>query len=387
MAQAMTEHDGMFGGLAEPEWDRLAGDRFYSTTAWLRYCSDDTGVPGAGVVVRDGGRPVAAAPVRELSHLPPWSRYRWNDHLREFGLPELSAAGTLIGPSEGFQTHLLVPPGPPSDAVPDLLAGLRGWRPPGRAGDEAGRPCVAMYTTSEDVRLLRSAGVEAEPVLLDADPWIPVPAGGWDEWLAGMPKKRRANIRREADRFAAAGYEIEHAPLAELAGQLGEASAGTLHKYGHETTVTDEVAALRQVAASLGDLARVAVCRLPGREIAGFCIYYEWAGTVFVRWAGFRYDLLIDVAEYFNLLYYCHIRRAPERGVRWIHAGTTSLPGKVLRGAELRPIWLLDLAADSPLIGAGPAIRRHNQAVHADLAADPRLAAALVPDPLWGPAA
>jgi hypothetical protein len=368
--------DARFGGLDPQVWDQLAGRHFYSTSAWLGYCAADIAAPSDGVVVHRDGHPVLAAPVRQLSQMPSWSRYRWNDHLKESGLPTLSDTGTLIGPSEGFQTHFLSSdPEPRPDAVAELIRELRAAGPPGA--------CVAMYATSETVRAARAAGATVEPVLLDADAWIPIPEGGWAAWLETFPSKRRRNIVLEAKAFDEAGYRVVQAGLAEYADQLGRASAATLRKYGHETKVDDEVRSLHTVAEAMGHAARVAVLLLPDDTAVGFCIYYEWADTIFVRWGGLDYDRLVGAAEYFNLMYYSQIRRAPEIGARWIHAGATALAGKALRGGELRPLWMLDLTEDSQLARSGAQIRSHNARMYADLAADPRIAKALVPDELW----
>lgn len=374
----------IFGGLTQEIWDRLAGRHFYSTSAWLRYCAADTDVPGTAVVAHSRDEPVWAVPIRELSKLPLWSRYRWNDHLKEFGLPLLADTGTLVGPPEGFQTHFLSAEGvrPPA-ALSRLVADLRVRSGSDKDGDE--RACVAMYVTSEDVRAVREAGVTAEPVLLDVDAWIPVPERGWPAWLGTLPAKRARNIKREDQRFREAGYCISHMPLAECADRLGGASAATLRKYGHETTVSDEAASIRRVADCMGEAARVAVCSLADGDPIGFCIYYVWADTVFLRWAGFDYERLVGAAEYFNLLYYSQVKRAPEGRVRWIHAGATAHAAKALRGAELRPLWLLDLSEDSVLARCAEQVREHNVRLYARFADDPRVASALVSDVLWDP--
>lgn len=361
-----------FGGLTSQAWDRLAGKHFYSTSKWLGYCGNDTGVPGDAVVSYAGSEPAWAVPVRELAGLASWSRYRWNDHLAAFGLPLLAPDGVLIGPPEGFQTHFLAAEGNRStESLARLIADVRGLC------DRDRQSCVAMYVTTEDVLAARAAGVTAEPVLLDGDAWIPVPDGGWPAWLASLPAKRSRRIRHEDREFFKAGYRIQHVPLAEVCDQLGPAAAGLLRKYGHETTPEAEVIELRCVAESMGDAARVAVCYLGGGDPVGFCIYYVWADVVFLRWAGFDYSRLAGVAEYFNVLYYSQVKRAPELGIRWIHAGASALPAKALRGAELRPLWLLDLTEGSVLERSADQVRQHNARLHAEFAADPRTASAL----------
>jgi hypothetical protein len=45
-----------------------------------------------------------------------------------------------------------------------------------------------------------------------------------------------------------------------------------------------------------------------------------------------------------------------------VHPGIESPDAKALRGARLRPLWLLDLAEDSVLLGHADEIRAHNAA-------------------------
>ena len=247
------------------------------------------------------------------------------------------------------------------------------------------RSCVAMYVTPYDVRALRSAGVTAEPVLLDADAWIPVPEDGWDAWLAGFPRKRRRNIRTEERIFREAGCRIVHTALAECWHRLGVPATSTLRKYGHHTTPEIELVSLRRVVEVLGDRARVAVCYREDEheDPLGFCIYYRVGNQVLIRWIGFDNDRLLGVEEYFNVLFYTQVKRAPASGVRWIHAGATTQAAKALRGAELRPLWMIDISEDSPLAKNRQDVRRHNRRVMQGFLDDPRTAGALNSQEEW----
>jgi len=374
--------DTSYGGLTPEAWDKLAGPNFYSTSAWLRFCTAETGTPGDAVVAYEGGEPACAVPVRELGGLPKWSRYRWNDRLSEFGLPKLAPRGLLVGAPEGFQTHFLAPAGRRSTArFAKLIDELR------QAGDSAGGPgeraCVAMFLTTDDVLAARHAGVTAEPVLLDADAWLPVPEGGWPGWLEALPSNRAKTVRKEDRRFQEAGYDIAHVPLAECWERLGTAAAATLRKYGHETTPETELISLGRAVECMGEAARVAVLRLGAGDPLGFCIYYLWGDTAFLRWVGFDYERLVGTAEYFNLVFYSQMKRAPALGVRWIHVGATATATKALRGAQLRPLWLLDFTEDSVLAKVPDQVRRHNARLYGQFADDPRTAAALVPRDAW----
>lgn len=369
-----------FAGLPEQTWDDLAGGYFYSTAAWQRYCTEETQTDGEAVVTRVDGELAWAAPVRELAGLADWSSYRWNDHLVRAGLPALDTGGLLVGPSEGFQTHLLAGPAGQVATLPGFIDALR------RRGDSSsGRSTVAMFVSTETARQLVAAGTRHTPVLIETDAWLEVPSGGWEEYLARFPKKRRRNIRVERERFAAAGLTVSHVQLEECWWKLGLPAASLLQKYGHTTTPETELVSLRRAADVLGPLARVALCHphdAPDDPI-GFCIYYDWFDVVYIRWAGFDTARLRNVEEYYNTLFYSQIERAGDANAQWIHAGATTASAKALRGCELRPLWLVDLTADSPLKHAGQAISKHNAEWRGKLSGDARTAGALTACTDW----
>jgi hypothetical protein len=252
---------------------------------------------------------------------------------------------------------------------PDLLAELvRAVREHPVTGEGRGR--VAMYLPTADVDALRRAGVRAEPVLLEPDAWIPVPAGGWDAWLEAMPSRKRLKIRREAHRFEEAGNTITHVGLADCYDRLPPVAESMAVKYGYPGRASDFLAEFTTYLRTTGPSARVALCEHDGR-LTGFCLYYVQGDVVFLRWASFDYAHLTGTQEYFNVSYYSQVRIAGEVGARWLHAGKSALAAKVLRGAELRPLWLLDLTPGSPLEAAAAEVRRHNAGRLAALAADP----------------
>lgn len=72
--------------------------------------------------------------------------------------------------------------------------------------------------------------------------------------------------------------------------------------------------------------------------------------------------MIRGAAEYFNLVYYAAVRIAAENGLRWLAPGIESADAKALRGARLRPLWLLDLSPESVLLGHDDEIRAYNAA-------------------------
>jgi uncharacterized protein len=359
--------ESRLGGLAPSVWDGLAGRGFYSSAGWLGFCTADFGAESAAAVCYRDGEPVCAVPyVRTSDSL--FGSYRWHDILRAAGLPAPPADGILVGPREGYQTHVL---GTPTTAE---LAGVVDQI---RA---AGSTCVAMYVTTGDVLALRHAGVTTTPVLLKADAWIELPECDWASWEASLSKNRRKMVRRDVREFRDAGYRIEQVPLTECWERLGGIASATQAKYGHHTTPEIELRSLRNHAVRMGAAARTALLYTRDDTLVGFCLYYVWQDTAFLRWIGLDYDKLAGGREYFSLCYYAQIECAEQLGIRWLHAGVDASDAKAFRGARLRPLWLLDLSADSVLSGADDRIRRHNTGYYDKLKADPVTADALDDD-------
>jgi len=357
---------GQRAGLDPASWDALAGSCFYSSSAWLEFCGrDPSGVVGA--VHAEAGGGMAAVPVADIGS-EPMEYYRWHELLAGYGLPAPAPAGLLVGPRRGYQTHLLASPGvAPQQAAGLLLDRLLQLRDEVGAGLPRPGSCIAMYVTTPDVIALRRAGVRTVPVLLDADAWIPVPDGGWNAWLAGLPRGRRWNARHEAKLFREAGYTVTRTTLLESYSMLAPVWAPNQVRYGHPADVDVLTEKLRVQAEAMGSAAQVLLCRRGDDDPVGFCLFYQWRDTVFMRIAGFDYARLRGVAEYFNVSCYAHVERAPETGIRQIHAGIKSIEAKALRGARLRPLWLLDLSDDSLLLGHDEAIRRHNSSRYQEL--------------------
>jgi hypothetical protein len=82
-------------------------------------------------------------------------------------------------------------------------------------------------------------------------------------------------------------------------------------------------------------------------------------------------------------VFYESVRLAPGLGARRVHVGIKASEGKALRGASLRPLWLVDLTENSPLGGAEELIRRHNRKLFEHYAEDARTSAALVDPHSW----
>jgi len=368
------------GGLTDSRWDELASDRFYSSAFWLRLVALEPGATSGGVHVDLAGGGRAAVPVAAVADTDelPNPHLRWPRLLADRGLASPPPHGLLVGQRRGYLVHLLHTPGTdPLAAAAALLDAVRSL--PLTPSDGAR---VALYLTTPDVLALRTAGVRTMPVALAADAWIEIPPGGWDAWLASHSSKRQRRVREEIRRFEAAGYRIEHRPLADAYAEVGRLAARTEQRYGIPADPDGYVEGFRRHAELAGERAEVLLCAVGDEPPVGCVLYVRDGDTVYLRAVGFDYERLRGVGEYFNLTYYTPARFP---GVRWLHAGIGTPDGKALRGAELRPLWLLDLSADSPLLGRDAEVLAHNSAFHGRLAASsPAVARALI-EPDWKP--
>jgi uncharacterized protein len=351
MASYEQGQGSLLGGVSPERWDRLAGTHFYSTAGWLAHCASYPGAECEAAVVtrRDGS--LTAVPTVRFDSTPP-ANYNWGQLLAQRELPGISMDGIHVGPRLAYCAHILGEKD--CEALAALVAGLR----------EMQRPVVAMYLGTPDVRALQDAGVQAAPVLLEPDAWIDVPEGGWEEWLGALPRNQRRTVRREVEEFQDAELVIEHVPLPECWQQLPVVAESQAMKYGYSDRKAEFMLEFERYVKSFGTAATVALCRRKrDDELLGFCMYFARGEGLFLRWASFRYDLLEGHKEYFNTAYYSQIHIAQNLGVRHIHAGKSTLEAKMLRGARLSPLWLLDLSEESPHAIHAAEVRHHNAEV------------------------
>lgn len=359
------------GGLDDVAWDELAGDRFYSSAFWLRVCDlEGGGVAGAvHAASPDGGR--AAVPVLAVGD-EPHPNARWVDLLAARGLPSPPPRGLLVGHRRGYLAHLLATPGAdPAEAAAVVLAAVRRACLP--VPDAPAR--VALYLTTPDVQAFRAAGVAALPVALATDAQIEIPDGGREAWLRSLGSHRAQRVRSEVRRFERAGYRVERRTLEESYADVARLAFRTEQRHRGATDPTPYVAGFRRQGEVAGARAEVLLCSFAQGPPVGCCLYYRHRGTVYLRAVGFDYERLAGAFEYPTLAYYLP---AGLPGVRRLHAGIESPEAKALRGARLRPLWLLDLSERSPLVECADQVRAHNAAYRAALAAiGPHVAAAV----------
>ena len=286
----------------------------------------------------DGGSPEARAVLREVADGDPAAL-----------LPSLVCGGRHLGRTRA----LAGPNAAPGDVEAlveraELLAAERG----------AASVCFPHVDVRDTalVDLLHARGYRSH--LSAHYAWLPIPAGGWDEFLAGMSKHRRRRVRLERRALAEAGVEVRLEPLTPaLAPRLGELDCNLLRKYGNPASPEHSAGLLRWIGEVMGDDAMVSVARRDG-GIIGFGMVLRSRARGEEQWfghrAGFDYDAQGRLPLYYDVLYYRVLEAAAREGVSVLHAGIGSIEAKLARGclASEEHAFLLRLPRAA---SAGPA--------------------------------
>ena len=265
-------------------WNRLAAEQFYQSEPWLQLCELYGGVRLERVLVTDGQRACGTCVTAYDSARP--GNYDWTAKYTAAQVLPPAPDALLVAPSMAYSGAILRDDDDPV-LLGRLLAELRDT-----SLRMTGQPDrVAMYLSSADVTVLRRAGVPAHPLLLEPDAWIELPAGGWDGYLSGLSVGRRRKTRREVRRFEEAGCTISHHRLPEVYQLLPPLAESMAIKYGYPGRAPGFLQEFGRYVAATGEHGRVAMCWHDGHP-TGFCLYYPWGSTIFLRWASFDYARL-----------------------------------------------------------------------------------------------
>jgi hypothetical protein len=188
--------------------------------------------------------------------------------------------------------------------------------------------------------------------------WLPVPEGGFEEYLAQMTQHRRRRVRLERRALAAAGVQVRVEPLtAGLTRRLGELDASLLAKYGNPADPARSAKILSGIAEVMGDDALVSLAWLAGEVIGFGLVLRSRAGSAehwFGHRAGFDYAAQGRLPLYYEVLYYSVMEAAAAAGVTVMHAGIGSTEAKLARGcvASEQRSFFLQLPAAAARTGA-----------------------------------
>lgn len=322
------------GGLTalHPDWDRLA--HAAAPTSGRAYLGT-VAMPGSfRVEVRRGDRLLAA--------MPGWHSdgggHAWLEPAQVLAPLGVRARRPLIlGAPWGFGAELLLDPDAAAEVTAALVDALR--RHAARSGADG---IFALYLDDRSAQRLGACG--STPVLQEFDAAIDV-RGGFEGWLARLPRHRRQSVRAELRAFAAAGltagFETSAAALAELVPILAASEA----RHGHAFEPQALHRALEQQRQALGDGFAISTVRdRDGVMVAG-AIALLGPGTISMRVCGVDRTRAGRHFEYFHACYYAPLRECGRGGRSRLHLGMTALEAKALRGAQVEPRWAVDLGS------------------------------------------
>jgi hypothetical protein len=322
----------IFGSVAEvPGWDALLPDRdaFYESSAWLQFADADGEADARYAVNGDPRAPTTVLPLH-LSHDETNLRYTPSREVRALASCEHVLA--TLGGRRGYRSGVLT-------QAPEQLATMLdrsldsfdvkpdGWWWPYLEADE-----VLQVVDTQNGR--RRPGV----ALLNADCVLDVPGRDFDDYLKALSTKRRYTVRREMKRFAGSGLTVRRERLADCWERGGRLAANVQRKYGHDHPPELMAEVLKRQARWLDDLSVLFAC-YDGSDMIAFSLAYRWRSELVVRLVGFDYARLRDSFEYSQVLFYAPLVFCYEEGLDRIHLGTAGLGAKILRGAQLRPLW------------------------------------------------
>jgi len=328
-------------------WDALVGSAdYYLSSGWLRVLEETAGATMGYLLAGPPDQPAGALPTALALPSAPWLSGRPDTLLergvreQQPGAAELRAAlpedltGTLLpglvcGGRHLGRTRVLTDEGPDAAAVTDELVAAA----EALAGERGARSTSFLYVDERDQELRRVLAARGYACFRSGRYcWLPLPAGGFDGYLAGFSPRHRRSILGERRRLGAAGVEVAIEPLsAGVITRMAELEAELLVKYGLAWTPEQSAAIFTRVLAEVGPAAQVSLARRDG-AVLGFALLLRHRDSWFAHRAGFDYAAQGRLPVYFETLFYRPIEVAAGLGITAVHYGTGTSQAKLARG-------------------------------------------------------
>jgi len=180
---------------------------------------------------------------------------------------------------------------------------------------------------------------------------IELPGSDFEDYVHSLARKARKTAARELRALDAAGAQLQTATglaMLELVDEFAQLQGDTQRARGGDPNDSQLADDLRRTVREFGDDAVAFVVRAADGSAVAFCVALMDDEQVLPWSLGMRADAA-DVAGYFHVAYYGPARLGYERGRRRLLMGPGSLRPKVLRGAELRPIYSAVAPGDDSL--------------------------------------
>ena len=154
-------------------------------------------------------------------------------------------------------------------------------------------------------------------------------------------------MRRERRAFSESGLCVAVRRLDECRRELAPLLANVQRRYGQPADTAVLADLLEAESAGLAGHSAVFTGEDAGGIVAAF-LTYRFGSGLFGRLAGFDYDRLPGVFEYFNLGVYEPVAYLAEHRLRTLHLGVGSWQAKAFRGATIRPLWTALVRTGAP---------------------------------------
>jgi len=319
-------------------WDhRLTGTSYYVATPWLSAAEESAPVGSVRYFcVRDRGGRVRAQTVGYLlSRDSPYVFSRPDAVFSRDVVVDAFPSLTLGGRHPSHSQIWLDPSASEADRVLIVTELAAGWE---REAGSSGARSVALLYADDELPVhdaLTAAGYAVTPA--GAAAVLDVPAGTFDDYLAGLPRSRREVVRRDRRRCRDAGCVVVVEDLHERhLPHMLRLEAQLYAKYGTPYRAEDMSALYHRLADDGLQASKIAIATMADR-VVGFALFFHRHDVVHARCTGYDYDLAGRTPVYFETLYYALVDYAQRHEAREIRYSGGSLDVKQSRGCRLVP--------------------------------------------------
>lgn len=260
----------------------------------------------------------------------------------------------------GFDSFVAASGGPTPALTEKLVDGVLSW-----AAEHEMKAVSFPYVRADSdlPAVLAERGFRALPLTFRSRLTL---GGGFPDYLASLPRKRRIQVAGEKRRLAEAGVETRRCSFEDVWRDILALRCHLVERYGQKPNEELETTNMRQLLTCFGeDRIRLYCSFLDGR-VVGFTLYVVWRDSWYAAYTGTHTDAGTRFV-YFDHLFYAPIAGAGAEGARVVDFGIGAWEAKHHRGCELTPVdvWVraLDPAIQRGIKVAGPAMRREDGSV------------------------
>jgi predicted N-acyltransferase len=205
------------------------------------------------------------------------------------------------------------------------------------AGRAEVKTVVAPHLVEQQLRHFHEAGLAVSTSAEEPRALLDVRWTAFDEYVAMLPHRRRADIRRERERFLARDPDISEHELDSVAESLAPLLVTVERNHGRRVTTGMMSWYLSSIAEASHRDVTARVLAVDGRPAAFTCLWTTSTSLVVRAW-GYDESLVGRDATYFNMTIYEPAVLAPQLGAQQIDLGSGAIASKTRRGAISIPI-------------------------------------------------